>query len=204
MKLCRAHDVTIIEDDVYALAATAGAPPLAMLAPERTFYVNGLSKTLSPGLRIGVLAPPPGLVEQAETVLRATALMVSPLSCVVMEQWLADGIAAVVTASIRVEAARRRSLAASVLGEAMVHPSRDGFHVWLPMTRARAEQVTLAAAATGIAVTPPGAIATAPDRVESGIRLCLGGPPLADLARALGMLAKMLARPEGHSPHVSG
>lgn len=99
-----------------------------MLAPERTFYVNSLAKTLSPGLRIGALVVPPAFLDRAQVALRAASSMASPLSCAVMEAWLTSSAAASVRASIRAEAARRRDIAASFLGEAMARPSYDGFH----------------------------------------------------------------------------
>ena len=54
-EICRRHGIVIVEDDVYSLVPLPGRPPIATLAPERTFYVNSLSKTVSPGLRIGSL-----------------------------------------------------------------------------------------------------------------------------------------------------
>jgi len=53
--VCRAHDIWIIEDDVYTLDANGGLPPLAMLAHERTFHANSLSKTLIPPCELVVL-----------------------------------------------------------------------------------------------------------------------------------------------------
>lgn len=192
VRLCRQHDALIIEDDVYALAANAAVPALAQLAPERVFYANSLSKTLSPGLRIGVLRVPSGHLDRAQAVLQAIAPMVSPLSCAIMEQWLADGTADSVRDAIRSEAGRRRALAAELLGDAMVYPSHEGFHVWLPMARARADQIAATALAAGVAVTPPEAVATDPVRGDSGIRLCLGGLDMAVLTQGLGVMAGLL------------
>lgn len=191
VEVCRRHDVPIIEDDVYAFAVDVGLPPLAMLAPERTFYVNSLAKTLSPGLRIGALVVPPSFLDGAEQALRATSSMASPLSCALMEAWLASGAAASVRASIRVEAARRRELAASFLGDAMVHPSHDGFHVWLPMPRDKADQFARGAAGMGITLTHPDLLCVDPNDPASGIRICLGGPSLAELTRGLETLASL-------------
>ncbi|MFH1806000.1 MAG: PLP-dependent aminotransferase family protein [Pseudomonadota bacterium] len=191
-RICRHHDVLMIEDDVYALTAAAELPPIAMLAPERTFYVNSLSKTLSPGLRIGGLAVPPGWMDQAETALRATGQMVSPLSCAVMGQWLSDGTASSIRGAIRREAGRRRSVARRILGAAMHLPNHDGFHVWLPMDRQAAHHVAHAAASLGIIVTPPAAVMVDPDGAASGIRLCLGAVMPGILPDALGQIARIL------------
>lgn len=191
VEICHRHDVPIIEDDVYAFGADPDLPPLAMLAPDRTFYVNSLSKMLSPGMRIGALAVPPTFLDRAEAAVRAVPSMASSLSCAVMEAWLTNGAATSVRASIRAEAARRRDIAASFLGDGMVRPSRDGFHVWLPMTRDQADQFARAAAGAGVIVTHPDAPAVDPDDEASGIRLCLGGPSLIDLTKGLGALASI-------------
>jgi len=193
VRVCRQHECWIVEDDVYALSAAPALQPLAMLAPERTFYANGLSKTLSPGLRIGALVTPPEFVERAEAAMRASALMVSPISCYLMEQWLTDGTAASVRRSISAEAARRQAMARAALGDAMVSTDRPGFHAWVPMPRKDAERLDEATAAAGIAITPPGATAVDPDSRDGGLRLCLGGPSLPDLSEALGKIAALLS-----------
>ena len=68
-ELARRQDLTFVEDDVYAAYARGrnAAPPLAALAPERSWYVNGASKTLAPGLRAGWILPPR---EARETLVR--------------------------------------------------------------------------------------------------------------------------------------
>jgi DNA-binding transcriptional MocR family regulator len=57
--VCARHDVAIVEDDVYSIFRPHDVTPIARIAPERTFYVNGFSKSLSPGLRLGMLVAPP-------------------------------------------------------------------------------------------------------------------------------------------------
>ncbi|MGE5722586.1 MAG: PLP-dependent aminotransferase family protein [Sphingomonadales bacterium] len=192
-EVCRRHDVPIIEDDVYAFAADVRLPPLAMLAPERTFYVNSLAKTLSPGLRIGALVVPPTFLDRAEAALRAASSMASPLSCALMEAWLTSGAAASVRASIRMEATRRRAIAASFLGGAMAQPSHDGFHVWMPMPRDEADQFVRGAAGLGIMLTQPDTLSVDPNDLVSGVRICLGGPSLSELTRGLEALASLHA-----------
>lgn len=190
--VCRARDVAIIEDDVYTLRADAALPPLAMLAPERTLYVNSLSKTLNPALRIGGLVAPESCYERAAAVQQATDLTVSPMSCAVMEQWLLDGSAATVSRAIGEESRRRLALTRSLLGDAMRQPAQDGYHVWLPMAAQAAQELADAALTSGIVLTPPSATAADADAQGAGIRLCLGAPPLADLRTALTAIAGLL------------
>jgi DNA-binding transcriptional MocR family regulator len=61
VEIARHWDVMLVEEDVYGLLRDQAPPPLVTLAPERVLYLTGLSKTVSPGLRIGYLVLPPGL-----------------------------------------------------------------------------------------------------------------------------------------------
>lgn len=204
VRLARRHDALVIEDDVYALSADDPPTPLACLAPERVFHVSSLSKVLSPGLRIGALAAPPGLVARAERVLAASATMVSPLSCAVLAHWLETGEAARIRDAIRAEAARRVAIAAGVfaragLADAVRLPPTDGFHAFAPLASEEAERIAEAAAAAGVRVTPPAAIRVDPQAAGSGLRLCLGAPALEDLARGLAVVAGLM-RDAGAAP----
>jgi DNA-binding transcriptional MocR family regulator len=64
LKLAEAHALTIVEDDTYACLASPHAPRLAALdGLQRTVYVGGYSKILTPNWRVGYLAAPPALVD---------------------------------------------------------------------------------------------------------------------------------------------
>ncbi len=58
VKVCRKLDIEILEDDCYRMSA-AQSPSYRMLAPERTWFVSSISKTLTPALRLGFVATPP-------------------------------------------------------------------------------------------------------------------------------------------------
>ena len=65
LKLAEAHDFRIVEDDTYAHLAPAHLPRLAALdGLQRTLYVSGFSKILTPSWRVGYVAAPPDLVER--------------------------------------------------------------------------------------------------------------------------------------------
>lgn len=191
VEICRRRDIIIIEDDVYRLGPNASLPPLAMLAPERTVYVNSMSKSVNPALRIGALIVPEAYYAAAEGVLASTALMISPFTCAVLEQWLLDGTADAVSKAIQEEARRRYSLTASILGSAMRRSDHIGYHVWLPMPSADAVNFETMARAQGIIVTPPLSTSTSPDTKEGGIRLCIGAPTFAELTSGLGAIANL-------------
>lgn len=81
LELAERYDFLIVEDDLYGWLAyeEAPLPPLkAADASQRVIYVTSFSKTLMPGLRLGMLAPPPAL-RQRLTALRIAADLGSPL-----------------------------------------------------------------------------------------------------------------------------
>lgn len=194
--VCRSHDVAIIEDDVYTLMPDAGLPSLAMLAPERTFYVNSLSKTLSPALRVGGLVVPSAMLEATEALLPAMSLMVPPMNGALMAQWMVDGTADEIRQSIRDESARRSAIARSLLGTSMTVTSAmnssPGYHCWLPMPAAAARRLADAARAMGVLLTPPASMAADPDVAVSGVRLCLGAAAMDELETALAAVARLI------------
>jgi len=56
--IARQHNVWLIEDDLYGALTDDRTPLLAEFAPERTFVVNGLSKSVAAGARGGWVACP--------------------------------------------------------------------------------------------------------------------------------------------------
>lgn len=191
-KLCRAHDAVIIEDDIHAALAEPGTTAIATLAPERTLHVSGLSKVLSPGLRIGSLLVPEPWLEPALAELAATCTMASLLSCLIMERWLSEDTAALVARSIREEAGRRVAMARALLPSGIAMSSGNGFHVWLPMAPERAKALPARAAASGILLPAPEMFLADAQAPSWGVRLSLGGPKLDRLQDALAGLRALL------------
>ncbi len=58
-EIARQHNVWLVEDNLYGKMANDGIPLLAELAPEKTFHVGGLSKSVAAGVRGGWIACPP-------------------------------------------------------------------------------------------------------------------------------------------------
>ncbi|PRH89444.1 hypothetical protein C5L14_02380 [Labrys okinawensis] len=190
-RLCHAHDVIIIEDDVYGIFAPPGVRPLASLAPERTFHVAGLSKALSPGLRMGALVVPPDCVAEAEARLQASCTTASALQGEIMRIWLTDGTAEAVASSIRADAVRRSALAAERLPKQAGLKVNGGFHAWLPMATEAADRFVARAALRGVALMPARAAMADPSAPEGGVRISLGAPTIAQLGQALDILSDL-------------
>jgi DNA-binding transcriptional MocR family regulator len=191
-KLCRKYASMIIEDEIYAMAPSAALPSIASFAPERTFYLTSLSKTLSPGLRIGALVAPDALLAESVNALRALGMMAAPLSCAILSEWLMNGTAELMIGSMRAEIHRRTALARSILGETACIINPDAVHFWLPLTRDDAERYHAMFSGAGVVVTAPAKVTVNPDSLASGLRLCIGATPLPDLEDALTKVSGIL------------
>jgi DNA-binding transcriptional MocR family regulator len=194
--VARKHDLLLVEDDLYAAyARELGHPTLAALAPERVFHVSGLSKSLSPGLRIGYCAPPAGegWMDRCLTALRAIAFGAPGIAGLVALQWIEDGTADAILAAHRAAMTERAALALDILGAAVQPPAnRAATHLWLPMSELEAERCAARALRGGVQVSPPTAALTAGSR-EHGLRVCLGATPsLPVLEQGLRILARAL------------
>jgi len=195
-----ARDLLIVEDDLYgAYARDLSLPPLAVLAPDRVFYINGLSKSVTPGLRIGYLIPPPVAAwsDRCMLALRAIAFGPPGLAGMIAAQWIEDGAANAILDAHTTEFALRTRLALDFLPTAERPANASATHVWLPMSELDAERVAARALLAGVQVTPPAA-SHAPGGAEHGLRVCLGAAPSrAVLIHGLETLAgAMIARGE--------
>ncbi|WP_421739177.1 PLP-dependent aminotransferase family protein [Caulobacter sp.] len=193
--VARKHDLLLIEDDIYAVYAPDAPPPFAVLAPERTFHVSAVSKSLAPGLRHGFLIAPPG--EHIDRVLRAVrALAYAPpaFGGLIATQWIEDGAADAIVAEVVSEMTERLTLAREILGgviEAPMSPSAP--HVWLPMSELDAERLAGRALRGGVELTPPSAPVVEPG-LTTGVRLCLGAArDRHELERGLRIVAAAVA-----------
>lgn len=187
--LAEAHDLLLIEDAAYAYLAEDPPPPLAALAPARTLYVSGLSKSLATGLRIGFVAAPEDWVPSLERSLRATTWNTPGLITALACAWLEDGTVARLEAQKRDDACARQALAAQALAgiEHLGHPA--SYFRWLPLPEAaRADRITQALLEEGIAVSTAEPFCTAP-HVPHALRVALGSVDLATLERALRRVA---------------
>ena len=141
----------------------------------------------------GGLVVPAALYQRAEACLQASTVTVSPLVCAMMEQWLLDGTADAMMDAIRSESRRRRELARSVLGAAVRCGEQDGYHAWVPLPGEAAGRLDMAARALGLQISPP-ASTRADGGHGTGLRLCLGAPPMPELTDGLRTVASLLER----------
>lgn len=192
--IARRHDLLMIEDAAYAFLADNPPPPLAALAPERTLYISGFSKSVATGLRVGFVAAPAQWVPALERAIRATTWNTPSVMTAIACRWLEDGTVAQLEADKRADARQRQAIARTALhGLPLVaHPA--SYFTWLPLgEEVRADQVAMALLQEGIAVSTAEPFCTAA-HVPHALRLALGSLPLDVLPRALEQVRAVVER----------
>ena len=183
--LARRFDFQVIEDDPYGFLMEPRAAPLAALAPERSWYVRSLSKSLAPGLRTAWLLAPHGQEQRAASIIRATIWGTPPLGPAVASHWIADGTAAALESKRRSEAKARQAIARGIIPPGHVVHWSSAMHLWVRLPRKlRAESLARTAGSVGVWVTPASAFGV--NSSPNAVRLSLCAPPSrADLALGL-------------------
>lgn len=202
--VARHHGVAIIEDDAYGFLPKSAPPAMASLAPDITFYIAGLAKCVSAGLRIAYLvAPDTQSAARLTSALRATAVMASPITSSLATQWIRDGTADVALNAIRKESTARQKLAAQILPHGCYVSKPEAFHLWItlpkPWDRATfATQMT----SSGIGVVTSDSFTVSGPPPEA-VRVCIGGiASRDDIRHALGLIAHTLQRAPMAAPAV--
>jgi DNA-binding transcriptional MocR family regulator len=193
--LARAHDLMVIEDDVYGFAQPDSPPPLATFAPERTFYITGTSKSLVPGLRIGYAVCPPNMVEQFTSAVRSTIWGTSPILTDLVSRWIENGVADSIVQWKRREVCDRFELASQILGTHITQ-MRPSPHMWISLPDSWGiDRFVSEARRRGVLISPADAFAVT-HRVPQAIRICIGAARSREqLTTALQELANLLAAP---------
>jgi DNA-binding transcriptional MocR family regulator len=173
-RIVRRHELWVVEDDTYALFAPRAVSPLASILPERCFYLASVSKSLSPGLRVGFLCCPTGAVFDALVkAVQATVYAPPAFGGVFFAHWVNDGSAFEIADAAKAEIERRVAVARTVLGTEIAAEIRLAPHFWLPLPELEAERIAGRALRAGVAITAPGPAIVRPD-LMSGLRVCLG------------------------------
>jgi DNA-binding transcriptional MocR family regulator len=194
VEIARRHGVPIVEDDLMRLLVPTAPQTLATLAPEITYHVTSLSKTVASGLRIGFVAGPADATDRLAGAVRATCWMAAPLSVEVGARWIADGTAERILASRRREVSARRARVLAAFGRWAPPCPEGSMHLWLPLPEPwRANGFAAEARARGVAVTPAESFAVSRRDVTHAVRVCFGAAPdLASLDRATEVLVSLL------------
>ena len=184
-QLARQHDLLIIEDGAYAFLAEPAPKPLQTLAPERTLYISGLSKSVASGLRLGFIVAPLEMIPALEQAIRLSTWSTPALTVALGCHWIESGLVDSLEEQKRADARRRQRLARRVLKgcELSAHPA--SYYLWLRLAQGlRADNVVSQLERQGVRVTSAEPFATTA-HVPQALRVALGSISLEALEQAL-------------------
>ncbi|WP_282092813.1 PLP-dependent aminotransferase family protein [Epibacterium ulvae] len=171
------HDLLIIEDAAYAFLEPNPPPSLFSLAPERTVYVGGFSKSIATGLRLGYVVSPATHIERLLEAIRATTWNAPAIISGLVTGWVEDGALAKSEEARKQDGAERQQICKAILGEATVLGHRNAGFAWLPLEKGiRAEPVVSRLKERGISTSGAEPFATT-IAVPQALRLAFGGLP---------------------------
>ncbi|MGN7458036.1 PLP-dependent aminotransferase family protein [Paenibacillus pasadenensis] len=198
LQACVRAGLPIIEDDVYGDLWLDEPPPAALKARDRqglVLYLDSVSKSLGPGLRIGWIAGPEPVIERLADVKMQSDYGSSSLSQHAVAEWLLSGEQERHLAFLRAELKARRDLALAALREHAADLAdwsvpQGGFYIWLALRRPLPMPKLFDAALRAGLLVHPGEIYARGDRQH--LRLSFAYAPPALLREGIRELAGLI------------
>ena len=195
-EIAREFDLTIIDDGAYGFLLDDEPPHYSEVAPERSFYIESLSKRVAPGLRTGFAVCPPRLADDTELALRVissgSSTLLASLGCVMA----ADGRLQRAIQAKRKEGARRSSIAREMLAGFDVQGKGNTWHLWVQRLASDTrtdEEFERACQERGVLITGARWFTAEGVPVPHAVRVGLGGETAAERVReGLTILAEEL------------
>jgi len=133
IEVARKYNVWLIEDALYGELLTDQPPPIAALAPERTFHVGGLSKTVSAGTRSGWVSCPANFHSRVQVAHKMMTGGTPFLLAELASQLVLTGEADAIRAEVRRELEGREAIARSRLAGLDFSSHRVAPFLWMKL-----------------------------------------------------------------------
>ncbi|MBI1261001.1 MAG: aminotransferase class I/II-fold pyridoxal phosphate-dependent enzyme [Rhizobiales bacterium] len=193
--LARAHEVAIIEDDIYGALVEDRPEPIAAHYPEGSYYTTSLAKSVGAGLRIGFLLPPRAMLERARAIQHGFGQTVPLFMADMATCLIKSGDAHILATRQREEMRARHMLAREALKGHAFEMANASLYAWLALPESwRPHAFVEAARHRGLALAAgEDFMVGRPDKAARNVRLALGQPQTREeLTRGLGIIAELL------------
>lgn len=196
--LCQKDQLPLIEDDVYRELWLDTPPPTPLKALEKeglVLYLGSLSKSLSPGLRIGWIVGPEPVIERLADIKMQNDYGSSSLSQWAAAEWFASGLYQKHLEEVRAQLRIRRAVAAhslethfSDIGTWQI--PGGGFYIWLALRQPISmEKLFKKALSHGLLIHPGNIYDALSNR---HLRLSYSYAPLPELENGLFLLSTLI------------
>ncbi len=132
-EIARKHNVWLIEDSIYGALLDEQPTPISAFAPERTFHIGGLSKSVAAGVRGGWVSCPANLAPRVQIAHKMVTGGIPFLLAELSARLVLSGEADAIRQASRVEIEAREKIAReSFAGMDMVSHKRAPF-LWMKL-----------------------------------------------------------------------
>lgn len=201
IEVARRHDLQIIEDDCYT-APVSGLDSLRALAPERAWHVTSLSKTISAGMRFGIVVAPEGMGEAGRLTAQHSYFGLPRPVTDIITRLFRSGDAMRLRQAAQEVMSRRLQMVVQSFGDQDIAWQPGLSFVWLKMPVGwRASTFTRVAEAEGVLLRSADEYVLQDGHAPNAVRIALaGGVPEERFQRAIARLGRLLERPPGDLP----
>lgn len=198
--LCRETGIPIIEDNPYGLLRFDGEPLpcLRSLDPRNVIYLGTVSKTFSPGMRVGWALADPSVIQRLVLAKEAADLCGSNFTMLITERWFSDDARWRTALAGLVDTYRsRRDAMIDALEEhfpstaTWTHPS-GGLYVWVTLPEWSDTTAMLAAAVERRVAYVPGTAFYPDARGADRMRLAYCYPTEDRIREGVARLASLI------------
>lgn len=198
MEYCIREQIPVIEDDVYRDLWMDNEPPKPLKAKDRhgnVLYIGSLSKTLSPGLRIGWIVGPESVIDRLADLKMQLDYGSSTLSQLTAEKWLSSCSYEHHLENVRKQLMIRRQTTLDALEKyldsfATWNIPKGGFFIWVKIKPAfKVKKLFEKALSKGILINP-GSIYS--EQAGQFIRLSYGFASLDEMEKGIFQLSEII------------
>jgi DNA-binding transcriptional MocR family regulator len=198
--LCREAGIPIVEDNPYGLLRFEGdpLPCLRSLDPHNVIYLGTVSKTFSPGVRVGWVLADPSVIQRLVLAKEAADLCGSNYTMLLTERWFSDdarwrGALAELVSTYR----SRRDTMLQAIDEQFPDSATwtrpaGGFYVWVSLPAWFDTTAMLAAAVERRVAYVPGSAFYPDGRGRDRMRLAFCYPPEDRIQEGIARLGSLL------------